>query len=405
MSKVSKAKLLMIRNILTLRYDPTQKSTWSELNWKDFVEQKDVPPESIENLIKESIEEQVKPSQKIVTALSGGIDSTLVTTILKNTFPDIKLKAISVKFADSLDETGIASKISQNLDIDHHVITIDNYLEELPMAISISKMPFWDIHWYYVVNKASKFANTLLSGDGGDELFGGYTFRYQKFLENYNKDYTPNEKAQLYLQCHQRDWVPDQEKIFGEKISFSWSNIYKYLAKYFDNSLPPLNQVFLADYNGKLLYNWIPLNGSFHDHFGIKSITPILSRKLISLSTHLPSSSKYDKKSNLGKIHLRKILSRYIPDSLLNKRKQGFSVNTVNFWKGYGERLCDYYLSEGRIIQDKLVRKDWIKNNLSKARDSQDVRYVNKFLGLLALETWYRLFITKEMSPNEKMSV
>ena len=53
-------------------------------------------------------------------------------------------------------------------------------------------------------------------------------------------------------------------------------------------------------------------------------------------------------------------------------------------------------------IRDGWIRNDWIKRSIS--RDDLDYRDVNKFLGLLALEIWYRLFITKEMSPNEKLN-
>ena len=45
----------------------------------------------------------------------------------------------------------IASKIANKLNVDHEIIPIKNFLLELPKAISITKQPFWDLHWYYVV--------------------------------------------------------------------------------------------------------------------------------------------------------------------------------------------------------------------------------------------------------------
>ena len=80
-----------------------------------------------------------------------------------------------------------------------HQIPIENFLEELPKAISIIKMPFWDTHWYHMVKTAKQFSKSLVSGDGGDELFGGYTFRYEKFLSNYNSQMNSLDKTKLYL--------------------------------------------------------------------------------------------------------------------------------------------------------------------------------------------------------------
>ena len=49
--------------------------------------------------------------------------------------------------------------------------------------------------------------------------------------------------------------------------------------------------------------------------------------------------------------------------------------------------------------------ENWIKKHLKKLDEKPDVRYVNKFLGLLAFEIWYRIFITKEMNPETKLSI
>lgn len=397
----------MVRNILTLRYNPLQKISVNKKTWQDFVEKQysdneDFIEKSIINTIKNSL--STSKENHVCIALSGGIDSSLVCALLRKASPETKIDAISVRFADSVDESGLAAKISERFEVDHHVIDIENYLKELPKAISIIKMPFWDVHWFYVVRKASTFSKILVSGDGGDELFGGYTFRYEKFLAHLKSNFSSLEKAKLYLNCHQRDWVPDQNEVFGKKITFSWDDIYKMLIPYFDNSLPPINQVFLADFNGKLLYNWIPLNKSIHEFFNVDALTPILSEELISYSTHLSNQIKYDSKKNIGKIPLRNILKKYVPDELLSPSKQGFSVNTVNLWNSHGYEFCEEYLMNGRVIEDGWINSEWFKSKFAKMRDEPDIRYVNKFLGLLAFEIWYRLFISNEMNSETTLT-
>jgi len=398
-------KTASIKNILTLRYDSTQKTHLSKLTWKNFIEKPATDPViHIEKIITNTIKKNFDNSkQKVAVALSGGIDSTLVLGILRKTFPNLRIDAISVKFADSVDESVQASKIAEKFEADHHVIYIENYLRELPKALSITRLPFWDLHWYYIVKKAKSLSKTLVSGDGGDELFGGYTFRYKKFLSLVKSDFSPTDKVKTYLKCHERDWVPDQEDLFDKKAHFSWNEIYDNLKPYFDNSLSPIAQVFLADFNGKLLYNWIPLNTKIHKHFGVKSIAPILSKELISYATHLPYKLKYDSKKDLGKILLRKIIRKYVNDSMISKTKQGFSVNTTNLLNRHGRELCDYYLSDARIIKNGWIKQEWVKNHLRELDKNPDVRYVNKFLGLLAFEIWFRLFITKEIKPTTKL--
>jgi len=392
-----------IKNILTLRYNPTKKSQIPKKTWKNFIEKPAVNvSEYVESLITVNIKKTIRNSKKTNTAiaLSSGVDSTLVLSLLRKTCPDVKINAISIKFSDSTDESKHAAKISKTFDAEHHIVYVENYLRELPAAIGIIGQPFWDLHWYHVVKKAKTLSKLLVSGDGGDELFGGYTFRYAKFLSLTGKNSSPLQKTKAYLQCHERDWVPDQEKIFGTKLRFSWNEIYSRILPYFDNPLDSLSQVFLADFNGKLLYNWIPLNTGIHQHFGVKSITPILSKETIDYATHLPMNLKYDPRSNVGKLILREILRKYSLEKLLIKKKQGFSVNTINLWRSHGYDLCEYYLSNARIIEKKWINNSWVQKYLQK---NLDARYVNKFLGLLALEIWYRLFITKEMKPNSTL--
>ena len=394
-----------ITDILTLRYDTSITPNLPRKTWNDFKPLIEKPSvELIEKSITKTLRKQLDISsvKKICIALSGGIDSTLILTLIKKTVPDIQVDAISIKFANSVDETENASKIATKLGADHHIVYVENYLRELPKAISITKLPFWDLHWYHVVKKSQSLSKYLASGDGGDELFGGYTFRYKKFLSLINTNSSPLEKTKAYLLCHERDHVPDQEKIFGKKAKFSWESIYKILIPYFDNALSPIEQVFLADYNGKLLYNFDPINTRILNHFGVKSISPLLSKEMISYALSIPLQHKYDKTKDIGKLSLRKLLSNYNIDKLITNEKLGFNVNTLNLWKSFGKSLCQEYLTDSQVARDGWINKDWINKYISKS--DLNVRYVNKFLGLLAFEIWYRLFVTKDMSVNTTLN-
>ncbi len=402
-NKLNNAQLDNIQQILTLRYSKNLKNDNPFLEHTSFKNNEiDNPEQFIETSILQTITKELeKNHEKVGISLSSGIDSTLILALLRKTDPSIEIESISVKFSDSIDETENSKRISEKFETNHHVLEINNFLEELPKAISIVKEPFWDLHWYYLVKEMKTYTNIFFSGDGGDELFGGYTFRYKKFLELTTEESELHQKIISYLNCHERDWVPDQELIFGKNLNFDWKNIHRILEPYFDNSLSRLSQVFLADYNGKLRYNMQPLYSKIHDYFKIKNSAPIQNNELFKFAFEIDNNLKYDVDKNIGKLPLVKILEKFDVMNLISSKKQGFSVNTVNMWSSVGFEIFQNYFDKSRLVDDNLINFDWIKKHVSK--NCTDVRYVNKFLGLLALEIWYRLFITNDISPDEKL--
>ena len=80
------------------------------------------------------------------------------------------------------------------------------------------------------------------------------------------------------------------------------------------------------------------------NHFGVESISPLLSEDMISHSFSIPFQYKYDKTKDVGKLSLRKLLSKYHIDRLISNEKLGFNVNTLNLWKSFGKSLCQEYL-------------------------------------------------------------
>ena len=142
-------------NILTLRYDSNLNSNLPIKTAQDFQPTiQSVNIDSIEKSILNYIEQKLETfsNEKISIALSGGVDSTLVLSLIRKINPDINIQAVSIKFADSVDETNTAAKIAETFEADHHIVYLENYLSELPKAISMIKMPFWDLHWLSLIH-------------------------------------------------------------------------------------------------------------------------------------------------------------------------------------------------------------------------------------------------------------
>ena len=123
-----------VKSILTLRYDYTQTPILPKLTWKDLEIKENLSSNLIYDQLISNLKNQIPNdySKPISISLSGGVDSTLMLCILKQSFPDNQIDAISIKFTDSYDETEIASKIAKKIGVNHHVFEIDNVLEKLP---------------------------------------------------------------------------------------------------------------------------------------------------------------------------------------------------------------------------------------------------------------------------------
>jgi asparagine synthase (glutamine-hydrolysing) len=416
-----------IVNLLTLRYDPNiaNSNVIRDITYQEIINHRQssgrIPSSiEIENAIRKTIKKKIEELQpnRIAVAISAGVDSNVILSLIRKEFPNIEIDCLTVSFDDdngnegdnnssSESEVKYAKKIAEGQNAKFHAIYLDNPLKDLPMLISIVKEPRWNIYQYYFIEKARALSSILFTGDGGDELFGGYTFRYRRFMQNLNnQDCSWIDRVRLYLLCHERDWVPDQEHIFGENIKFSWSPIYMTLKKYFDNNLEPLEQVFLADYHGKLMYDFIPTNEKYFKHFRLYGVAPLLSKDIIDLSTKIPFDLKYDLASNSGKIQLRQIIKNSMSSSMSNfieNKKMGFSIDLIKFWLKHAKEIVTSNLDKGIIFEDKIVNRNWYNKSLIRINETQDTRYISKMLQLLSLEIWYKLFITSEASPKSSL--
>jgi len=404
-----------LSNLLTLRYDPLKRPIRKRLSKSDFK-----PLISYDNNFESRIFEIIQKEllkkydelkfSYLSLSLSGGVDSRLTLAMIRMILPDVRVDCIAVGFGDKDDEIEQAKEISDIYDCKFHEVIIEDVLSELPKLIKVAKEPKWNLYQYYPLEYAKRCcSNVLFTGDGGDELFGGYTFRYNKFLSLLTKDMGWKTKAKLYLSCHERDWVPDQTKMFGPAVKFSWEKIYRLFEPYFDNDLEPLNQVFLADFNGKLLYDWLPVNKAFADHLEIKIESIFLTHAMIEFATHMPWQKKYDPQTKIGKIPLRSILVNHKGNEkmLLNAVKKGFSIDLGTLWKKNAREIVSRYVNtDSEVVKKGIIDKRWISKTTAMLKENDgklDSRYISKMLSILALEVWFRLFVSKTMSDKQRL--
>lgn len=401
-----------IMNILTLRYDPNKKLIRDPLSSKDFI-----PKDTTSNIESEIIhiikrdllqKQQNLKFKEISLALSGGIDSGFTLAMLHSILPDLKIHCISAGFGDSDDEVARAEEIARVYNCNFYGMIIENIFTDLPKLINIVKEPRWNLYQYYPLEYGKRNSNVFYTGDGGDEIFAGYTFRYNKFLSLFKPNLSWKEKAELYLLCHERDWVPNQSELFGTKLNFSWERIYSFFKNYFENDLSPLDQVFLSDFNGKLLYDWLPVNNAFEKYLDINIGSVFLTENMIEFATHIPWHKKYDDETITGKLPIRSILLKHKGFGQLTPLKKGFSLDLISLWNKSARDIVNTYINDdSEIVKEGLVKKEWINSAKAKLSDTNvqfdTSRHISKMFSLLALEIWFRLFVSKNIKDTQKL--
>jgi len=400
-----KLDLISIRNILSIRYNPEekvsfQKKLWSDLKPTNSDSSGKITEKILKNQIKTELEDYEEP---ITVSLSSGIDSSLVLALLNDALPDKEIICICGIFKYGYDESKVAKKIAKQFGANFKTVNIDSIFTNMPELISVSKTPKWNTYQHIIAKTAKKFGNKLVTGDGADEIFGGYTFRYNKFLTLSRPRDSWRVKTINYLECHNRDWVPDQESVYSNRIRFNWNKIFEYFKPYFSNPLTSLNQLMLADYNGKLLYDFIPSGQMMYKFYKIEHFPLFLNSEVIKYGLSLPMNQKYDIKSQKGKLTLRKITTRYKIEHIDEKR--GFSPNLLLDWKDKGKKICQKYIlsEDSHIFKKKLINFNWVIRAFEKVENDGDIRYLNRLISILALEIWYRIFIEKEFNKNKKL--
>ncbi len=384
----------------------------------------------IEDSINKSVEKHMISDVSIGAFLSGGIDSSLITALMRKNTSTVK--TFNIGFEDkSLDESKFASSVAKHLKTDHHQVIFKNkdLLEFIPKVAKIYDEPFADssqLPTILLSQITSKQVKVVLSGDGGDELFGGYN-RYNwinklRFLYNFPKVFRNVIcKTMKVLSPNQWDnffkFLPyfNKYSLPGDKIhkladSINLDSIFKvysyFISQWKDNEIP-LNKINILDKNYTFNNNSyldmkdqmqiIDINTYLVDDIltkvdrasmakGLEVRVPFIEENIFKNVWHY----NFLKKNRESKFFLKKMLEKYIPRNLVNRPKMGFAIPLASWLRGplrdwaedllIKKKLDDGYLNSKKIIEKwnehisskrnwhysiwtVLVYQSWKKNN------------------------------------------
>jgi len=374
-----------IRNIMTLRYDPVEKPYIKLSKYKQWIPAiYETTAITLERKLMAAIG-GLEPFNRVGIALSSGIDSVLLLYLIRHVFPNKEI--IAFHYNNSGEELEDAELYANDAGARFVVINNRTILNTLQWQVSIIGEPIWDAFDYILYETAKHMrCDIMVDGSGADELFGGYTFRYNSFAPANN---TTEGRFYAYMDAHNRDWVEDQAHLFGPEIPFDWNMIKENIIDSFGNPLTPIGQIFLADYNGKLAHLFTKKQAKFQNVYGLPIYSPYLHPHVAEYGMRLEPSLKI--MGQVGKIPLRQIAARY--DVVATPKKIGFTHDTVAEWnneESQKEALEDLMNPESQMFSQGLISYDWVTRHVKSEKDSQDVRYVNKYFQLLALEQYLR---------------
>ncbi|MDA9082154.1 asparagine synthase (glutamine-hydrolyzing) [Gammaproteobacteria bacterium] len=327
-----------------LKYWSRPKYRFQETNPKHL---SNAEVDLIHEAITSSLSVRTRSDVPIGLFLSSGIDSSLIAAMLKKDF-DADITALTVKFNSKLihDESSDASAIASFLKLDHKIVDSSNDHNHSSIA-SLNQMygDPCDNTTIFSVNQisaiAKNFFSVAFSGTGGDELFFGYG---KHFFLHQNQALLSNRFLKYILSSLKQIPLPVPRKVFTASYLSQYSNLDIMLAlknsSYFDWSelsssfvsssalgQPEIsNQSLLSQYvdfdiDQNLCGSIIPPldRGSMLN--GLEVRTPFLNRKLLEVITSFDGNRIL---MSGQKGILKEILSRYLPPSLLNKKKLGF---------------------------------------------------------------------------------
>ncbi len=419
-----------------LKLDLNSTSIRNEMYWEVFssyVSEKTTKkePEILEDLdalLSSACNYRMISDVPVGVFLSGGYDSSLVTAMIQKESSQ-KIKTFTIGFEEEkFNEAIYAKKVADHLGTDHYQYLCSqkealNLVEELP---GIWDEPFADssaIPTYLVSKLASNQVVVSLSADGGDELFGGYE-KYQsaaKYLHLFQKYPIKGFVDQVMEPI--RDKVATQ--ILSESKLYVYDNFLKtkdaqdsitcleaYEKFFFDGEMERLSDklrpssLFLGDYqrlndiknplDQMMAYDYATyqtddiltkVDRATMAH-SLEGREPLLDYRLIEYVGKIPTEMKL--KGGVKKYLLKEITHRYLPKSLMDRPKMGFSIPLAAWLKNDLKYLIDDFLNEAYIKDQGVFRWEEISKMVRLFEKRGDINYANRIWNLLVFQLWYR---------------
>lgn len=382
---------------------------------------------NIRDVLRDSVRMHMRSDVPVGAFLSGGIDSSSIVALAKEFNP--KIKTFTVGFnREGYSEIDLAKETASDLGVEniHYVVSPEEFIEHLPQIIWHLDEPVADpalVPLFFVAREAKKHVTVVLSGEGADELFGGYNIYREPHSLRYFNNLPSGIKEGLNTFSK---ILPDgtRGKSFIERGTTSIENRYIGNAKMFTENE---KKELLKDYQGKWNYKnvtkelyqniqhlhdvhkmqYIDLHTWLRGDILVKADkmtmanslelrVPFLDKEVFKVASKLEPSKTITNQTT--KYILRKAMEGIVPDSVLTRKKLGFPV-PIRHW--LRNELSEWAYS--LIIEsdtDYLFNKVYL---LTLLDDHQKGRMDNsrKLWTALSFIIWHKIYIEKRYNFNK----
>ncbi|MCU5573145.1 asparagine synthase (glutamine-hydrolyzing), partial [Bacillus cereus] len=367
--------------------------------WKPYFNASDIKKEehirAIRDVLYDSVKVHMRSDVPVGAFLSGGIDSSIIASIAKEINPN--LLTFSVGFEHrGFSEIDVAKETAEKLGVKNYsvLVTPQEFMNEFPKIMWHMDDPLADpaaVPLYFVAKEARKHVTVVLSGEGSDELFGGYNiYREPNSLKMFS--YIPTSgrtvlkalsgvlkegfKGKSFLE---RGCTPIEEryygnaKIFREEEKIKLIKSYNESVNYKDVTKPLYNEINDYDDVSKMqyidMYTWLRGDillkaDKMSTAHSLELRVPFLDKEVFDVASKIPTELKIANRTT--KAILREAVRGIVPDHVLDRKKLGFPVPIRHWLK---DEMYDWALN---IIKESktehLIDKKYVLNLLEAHR-------------------------------------
>jgi asparagine synthase (glutamine-hydrolysing) len=380
----------------------------------------------LQQLLEKAVQYRLIADVPLGSFLSGGLDSSIITALAAKHKND--LETFSIGFADEpfFDETSYAKMVSKHLGTKHHVFSLTNkdLLESLESFFENLDEPFADSSALAVnilARETRKHVTVALSGDGADELFGGYNkheaelrIRKQSFANALIKTGKPiweilpasrnsaigNKVRQLRkfanggkLNAADRYWkwagFADEKEIEKLLINGSFYSGGKNKKIYTSgiSGNESLNDILQADMQLVLEGDMLVKVDRMSMMHALEVRPPFLDHDVVDFVMQLPASYKIEP-GNRKKI-LKDAFASLLPAEIYSRKKQGFEVPLLKWFKGKLSGMIEELLNEKFLREQNIFHPEEIKKIRTQMESNNPGDSVARIWGLIVFQKWW----------------